>query len=368
MQAGYVISGIAHAGFIGWALFGGMFTPKDQDIVFNNVSVLSEAEFQAMIASDQVPEVPQFDLTALEPSEDTDVVPALAEQTDQEVDQSEPEQPEPVAEEITPPEPVEPLVVPTPDITTPDVQPPAPQIDTAMMLPDVTTESAPIQANRVAPTPVAPPEQPAIVDDATQEATVPADATEPPVEDVPEVKETTAPEAASSEIITEAKKEDAKRQSSPRPMLRPSNFKPTPPTETAETNLEDILREVTQSETLEASKPKPAKKSGPPLTGGEKDAFRNQVSNCWSVNVGSRAANVTVTIAMEMQPDGKVVASSLEMIGFEGGNQSDANVAFQAGRRAILRCQKDGYDLPKDKYDQWRNVEIKFDPSEMRKR
>ena len=49
MQAGYVISGIAHAGLIGWALFGGMFTPKDQDIVFKNVSVLSEAEFQAMI-------------------------------------------------------------------------------------------------------------------------------------------------------------------------------------------------------------------------------------------------------------------------------------------------------------------------------
>ncbi|NDI05721.1 MAG: energy transducer TonB, partial [Rhodobacteraceae bacterium] len=80
MQAGYVISGIAHAVFIGWALFGGMFTPKDQEIVFNNVSVLSEAKFQAMIASDQVPEVPQFDLTALEPSEDTDVVPTLAEQ------------------------------------------------------------------------------------------------------------------------------------------------------------------------------------------------------------------------------------------------------------------------------------------------
>lgn len=47
------------------------------------------------------------------------------------------------------------------------------------------------------------------------------------------------------------------RHSSPRPMLRPSNFKPIPPTETAETNLEDILREVTQRETLEASKPKP---------------------------------------------------------------------------------------------------------------
>ena len=110
------------------------------------------------------------------------------------------------------------------------------------------------------------------------------------------------------------------------------------------------------------------KKLVPLRTGDDKDAFRNQVANCWSVNVGSRAANVTVTIAMEMQPDGKVIASSIQMIAFEGGNQSDATEAFQAGRRAILRCQKDGYNLPKDKYDQWRNVEIKFDPSEMRKR
>ena len=162
---------------------------------------------------------------------------------------------------------------------------------------------------------------------------------EPPVEDVPEVKETTAPEAASSEIITEAKKEDAKRQSSPRPMLRPSNFKPTPLTETAETNLEDILREVTQSETLEASKSKPAKKSGPPLTGGEKDlsqpGFKLLVCER-----GVTRCQCDRTISMEMQPDGKVVASSLEMIGFEGGNQSEARYAFDAGRRAILRCQK----------------------------
>src|SRR6056300_251225 len=292
MQAGYVISGIAHAGFIAWALLGGMFTPQDQEIVFNNVSVLSEAEFQAMIASDQVPEVAQFDLTALESSEDTDVVPTLAKQTDQDIDQSEPEQPEPVVQEITPPEPVEPLVVPTPDITTPDVQPPAPEIETAMMLPDVSTDSAPIQANRVAPTPVALSEQPAIVDEVTQEATVPAEATEPPVEDVPEVKETTAPEAASSEIITEAKKEDAKRQSSPRPMLRPSNFKPTPPTDAGETNLEDILREVAQSETLEASKPEPSKKSGPPLTDREHSDFNRAVGMCWDVDVGGRSAYV----------------------------------------------------------------------------
>ncbi|MDO7707324.1 MAG: energy transducer TonB, partial [Loktanella sp.] len=43
-------------------------------------------------------------------------------------------------------------------------------------------------------------------------------------------------------------------------------------------------------------------------------------------------------------------------------------IAFQAARRAILRCQSGGYQLPADKYDQWKEVEITFDPSGMRLR
>ena len=110
------------------------------------------------------------------------------------------------------------------------------------------------------------------------------------------------------------------------------------------------------------------KASSVPLSGVEKEAFRNQVLKCWSVNIGSRASKVTITVSMNMQPDGKVVASSMAMVGFEGGNASDANVAFQAARRAVLRCQKDGYDLPKDKYQNWRNMVITFDPNTMRYR
>lgn len=365
MHEGHYISGFAHAGFIGWALIGGVFAPQDNELVFNNVSVLSEAEFQAMIASDKVPDVPQFDLTALTPSDETDAAPSLNETDDQQVEIAEPAPPEMLPDEVTLPEPVEPLVVPTPDITAPNVQPPQPQFDTAMLLPDIAEESAPIQANRVAPTPVAPPEQPAVIDDITQEATVPAEDQDALIDVAPEIDQSTAPEAASTEIITEAKKEESKRKISPRPVLRPSNFRPTTP-KPAESNLEDILREVTQSAPIEA--PKPTAPSGPPLSGGERDAFRIAVQNCWVVDVGSRAANVTVTLAMKMQPDGKVIASSLEMIGFKGGNESDARVAFRSARRAVLRCQKDGYQLPKDKYDHWRDVEITFNPKDMRKR
>ena len=93
-----------------------------------------------------------------------------------------------------------------------------------------------------------------------------------------------------------------------------------------------------------------------------------RISNCWSVNVGSRAANVTVVLGMQLEPDGMVVTSSMEMIEYAGGSETDANVAFQAARRAVLRCQKNGYYLPKEHYEDWKYVQIKFDPKQMRKR
>ena len=104
-----------------------------------------------------------------------------------------------------------------------------------------------------------------------------------------------------------------------------------------------------------------------PLTESEIDRFRKQASNCWAINVGSRAAKVAVTVSMNMHPDGKIVRSSIAMVNFEGGNTTYANFAFQAARRALYRCQGDGYDLPKEKYEHWRSIKLTFS-SAMRSR
>ena len=37
--------------------------------------------------------------------------------------------------------------------------------------------------------------------------------------------------------------------------------------------------------------------------------------------------------------------------------------AFEAGRRALIRCSP--YDLPRDKFAQWRNIEVVFNPEGM---
>ena len=37
-----------------------------------------------------------------------------------------------------------------------------------------------------------------------------------------------------------------------------------------------------------------------------------------------------------------------------------------AARRAILRCQRDGYSLPIGKYEQWRKMKMTFESSGLR--
>lgn len=98
------------------------------------------------------------------------------------------------------------------------------------------------------------------------------------------------------------------------------------------------------------------------------NSIASQVTPCWVVDLGSEAANVTVTVAMSLDRDGKVEGNSLKLVASEGGSEIAANTAFQAARRAILRCQKDGYRLPVEKYNEWRNVEITFDPGNLRLR
>ena len=83
-----------------------------------------------------------------------------------------------------------------------------------------------------------------------------------------------------------------------------------------------------------------------------------------TVKRNSAASNVAIIVGIELMRDGRVKSSSLELVAYEGGNLAEARVAFQAARRAILRCQKDGYDLPESKYEQWRNIEITFDPKQ----
>lgn len=106
--------------------------------------------------------------------------------------------------------------------------------------------------------------------------------------------------------------------------------------------------------------------SVPPLTGSERDSFRAAIHRCWVVDPGSESARVVTTVAFEMDPEGRVLTDSIVMLRTSGGAEYAIKSAFESARRAILRCQANGYSLPQEKYEQWRYVEMTFNPSEMR--
>jgi hypothetical protein len=200
-----------------------------------------------------------------------------------------------------------------------------------------------------------------------------------PDADSPDVAETqqeeTAPPETAPEIVTEA--EEPAATSAPsrslRPKARPQRVAtaqpqtpPTPdPTPEPVDETADAIADALAAALSGAGDPAP---SGPPLTGGERDALRLAVQQCWQVDVGSQSANVTVVVGMDMEPDGRVVSSSLRLIESSGGTGPAVEAAYQAARRAILICGSQGYDLPADKYDHWREIEMVFNPSEMRLR
>ncbi|CUH78194.1 hypothetical protein [Tropicibacter naphthalenivorans] len=380
MSRGLYISGAAHGALLLYLLLGGVFRPEPPDMQVADVTVLSEEDFAALSRPAEVEaETPLDPVPVPTPAPEPEPVPEPTPAQEPEPAPEPTPAPEPIPEPqpqldpepIPQPEPPAPDPLPTPEPPTPE--PPAAVIPNA---PISSVRPKPRPAPRVAPDPVAPPEPDAVIADEVQQAADP-DAESPDVAE--EAREQTAPEETTTEIVTEAEEPAAARapSSSMRPKSRPQQLTRAEPAQTAQPDPEpeapqsaaDDAIAAALAEALAGGTPEPAAPNGPPMTGGERDAFRIAVQKCWQVDVGSQAANVTVTVGFELGQDGKVVNGTVRMIGADGGNASATETAFQAARRAVLRCQlPNGYDLPADKYDQWKQVEMTFNPQDMRLR
>ncbi|WP_170326913.1 energy transducer TonB family protein [Ruegeria arenilitoris] len=363
MDTGTKISAIAHVVLIGWAFFGGTFRSEPLPMAVQEVSVVTGEQFAAMTAQRDAPEVSTP--TALQPPEapEEEVIP-----------------PAPVEEELTPPEvvaPPEPEPDPIPD---PVEAPPEPEIveePPTLEQPEPVTEVLPVPpgpeaqprpADKVAPEPIAPPPPEAQPD----EVETPAVSLDEGAETQQEQQDQTAPEEATDEIVTEAEEtKDNAPRTSPRPRVRPNRPAPTAQPEVAEeqdpTPPEPAQSDTAINDALAEALGQGSEPVGPPLTSGEKDAMRLAVSKCWNVgSLSTDALQTVVVVGFSLTPDGKIVGGSLRMIDSSGGSAGAAKQAYEAARRAILRCGTKGYTLPADKYDQWRDIEITFNPERMR--
>lgn len=104
------------------------------------------------------------------------------------------------------------------------------------------------------------------------------------------------------------------------------------------------------------------------MSGSEVEGLRIAINKCWNVGqLSTEAMRTVVTLRVEMSEAGK--PTSVEMTGYEGGSDASAQKAFEAGKRAVMRCAgANGYDLPAEKYGQWNVLNLIFDPAGMRLR
>jgi len=368
VHAGHYISGAGHIGLIGWLLLGGVFQSEPLPFEMTEVSVITGAEFEAMLAAQQAPEIPTEVAQPAAPDVTPDA-PEIAATPDQVI-----EQPKPIQTETPPAD-------PAPEVTEQVALPPEAEVidtppeldqpsgDVAVIIPELAPRSVPRPVERVAPKPVAQPAPEATPDPDTQEAVTPEPAAEAPPE---EPQEATAPEEATTEIVTEATqapkaspRPPGRRPAAPKPQVAAA--KPEPESGSSEDDDAAAIAAAVAAAQTPAETPKPAAASGPPLTAGEKEDLRVAVSSCWNVGSLSTAAlQTTVVVSVEMAQNGKPLVGSIRMEGSSGGTAASAKQAFEAARRAIIRCGAKGYDLPADKYGQWQSIEMTFNPEKMR--
>lgn len=363
MQTGTYISGAGHLALIGWAFFGGVFRPEPLPFEVQEVAVISTAEFDAILAAQEPPGTVE-EPAALTPPEEPVPAPDVTQTPD-----PEPERVTPETTEATPPDetPVEtPTPVPPAEVTDTTPELTQPGTDVAVALPP-SDRPQPRPSERVAPQAVAPPDPDATPDEVEREAVVPE---EGEAETPQEPQEATAPEEAAPEIVTEAEEPAGAPTRSLRPAARPS--RPTVAEAQPETPAEDTTSSAVDDAVAAAiadnNQPRTSDApSGPPLSSGERDALRVSVSNCWNVGSLSTAAlETTVVVSVNMQEDGRPLSGSIKMLSFSGGTESAASQAFEAARRAIIRCGARGFPLPQEKYDHWREIEMTFNPENMR--
>lgn len=306
MSIGARVSAIGHAGLLLYLTLAGAFSLSDPPAPpqATGVSLISSGDFDALGRAEPAPDTR---VAALPPAPSSPP-------------ERRPEPPAPAPEPSA-------VATPEPPPVAPDPPPPPP-----------TPEDPPLPAPEPVPVEPAPaPQQPEPRSPAEDAAPTPAAPPKPRPPRAEPVEET----AAAPE---------------PPPPERPE-------AEEAEDGLADAIAAAVAEATAEDS----SSLAGATLGAGERDGLRLAVSRCWNLHsTWSDALDVVVVVGFRLDRDGRPMDGSIKLLDASGGSDAAAERAYGAARRAIIRCGANGYDLPPEKYDLWRNVEITFNPEEMR--
>jgi hypothetical protein len=98
------------------------------------------------------------------------------------------------------------------------------------------------------------------------------------------------------------------------------------------------------------------------LSQSEIDALRARISSCWSPPAGIDVnSKVYIVLRVLFKPDGSLLR---EPVPVEGSASSLGPALADSAKRALLLCQPFTMLKPQH-YDQWKDLELKFDPREL---
>ena len=98
------------------------------------------------------------------------------------------------------------------------------------------------------------------------------------------------------------------------------------------------------------------------LSQSEIDALRARISQCWNPPAGVDInSKIYVVLRVLFKPDGSLARDPAVV---EGSPSAMGPALAESGKRALMTCQPFTMLKP-EHYDQWKDIEVKFDPHEL---
>jgi outer membrane biosynthesis protein TonB len=132
----------------------------------------------------------------------------------------------------------------------------------------------------------------------------------------------------------------------------------------AESQKADAPPKPAQPQQQAKASSQPVAPLGPQLTTSEIDVVKQQIEHCWSPSAAAKEAHdLVVDITAQVAEDGRVVSAQITST----GRMSDPfyRAAAESALRAVLNPQCSPLKLPPDKYEQWKILELTFNPKDL---
>jgi membrane protein involved in colicin uptake len=108
-----------------------------------------------------------------------------------------------------------------------------------------------------------------------------------------------------------------------------------------------------------------AEEVGEALTATQIDLIRQTIRKCWHFPAGLKnAEDLVVDIEMELSPDGKITKATV-VDKQRMDRDPDFKIAAESAVRAVMDDECNKIPLPKEKYNEWKDITLSFNPKDM---